>query len=487
MSRIFLVGDSTVAKFNDVSFFYPRYGYGELLSQYFDVEIFNYALSGRSSKSYLLEENYSIVFDNLKEGDFLFIGFGHNDEKDDDKIRFTRGDLGVEDKGSFKNILYYEYALKAIKKGATPVLLTPVVRLDKSNEYLGNFIHITPFGDYKKAILDLGKEKNIFTIDLTTKTRDLLMSLGYKNSLKEHALTQGIMVDSKLTYNPNSVDNSHMSYLGAYHVAYFIANAINESNLELKKYIKTLEYPSDDVLEINPSYQYKEYITPDFSNYKDSEFFNSHDEFYGTAFGMLDVVPDKDSGYVAKYENNKYIVGCYKANGKLNSTSDGLCHMIKKVDKTKNFIFSAHVVIKETLSLKQSAIGLMLRGDAYLPQETKSEGRINNYIASALLTTDALTYAIVSRIMTTEIVKEPNVIDGFYKKGDILDLRIERLGQVVFVDVTYNGITFKKTFTDFDYASIDKDYIYVSMFATKGTVGEFSDVKFKITGDAKEA
>ena len=89
--------------------------------------------------------------------------------------------------------------------------------------------------------------------------------------------------------------------------------------------------------------------------------------------------------------------------------------------------------------------------------------------------------------MTTEIVKEPNIIDGFYKKGDILDLRIERLGQVVFVDVTYNGITFKKTFTDFDYASIDKDYIYVSMFATKGTVGEFSDVTFKITGDAKEA
>lgn len=76
--------------FNDYTYFYPRFGYGTKLQDYFNnVEVINLALSGRSSKSYLKEKNYLKLKELLKDGDYLLIGFGHNDEKADDESRFT--------------------------------------------------------------------------------------------------------------------------------------------------------------------------------------------------------------------------------------------------------------------------------------------------------------------------------------------------------------------------------------------------------------
>ena len=94
--KLFVVGDSTLAKFND-SYYYPRYGYATMLGDFFDIEIINYALSGRSSKSYILDPEYKKVYDEIKPGDLLLIGFGHNDEKDDDYIRFTSAKLPLDD------------------------------------------------------------------------------------------------------------------------------------------------------------------------------------------------------------------------------------------------------------------------------------------------------------------------------------------------------------------------------------------------------
>ena len=97
MKRLFVIGDSTVCLFNDSTYFYPRYGYGTQLEKYLnDFEVINLALSGRSSKSFKLEENYQILINSLQEGDYLLIGFGHNDEKYDDPIRFSSASLDIE-------------------------------------------------------------------------------------------------------------------------------------------------------------------------------------------------------------------------------------------------------------------------------------------------------------------------------------------------------------------------------------------------------
>ena len=45
---------------------------------------------------------------------------------------------------------------------------------------------------------------------------------------------------------------------------------------------------------------------------------------------------------------------------------------------------------------------------------------------------------------------------------------------------------FEKTFTDYDYYK-DNDYLFIGMFSTNGTLVEYTDVSFEITGKAIEA
>ena len=76
---VWVVGDSTVSSFSD-GYYIPRYGYGTRLQRYLrGAKVVNLALAGRSSKSFLSEENYKTLASGLSCGDFLVIGFGHND------------------------------------------------------------------------------------------------------------------------------------------------------------------------------------------------------------------------------------------------------------------------------------------------------------------------------------------------------------------------------------------------------------------------
>ncbi len=82
MSNLWVIGDSTVSKFDD-KYYYPRFGYGTKLQEYLDdkVNVINLALSGRSSLSYVKEPEYQQLLNGMQTGDYLLIGFGHNDEK----------------------------------------------------------------------------------------------------------------------------------------------------------------------------------------------------------------------------------------------------------------------------------------------------------------------------------------------------------------------------------------------------------------------
>lgn len=87
---IWVVGDSTLSPFEDQSYF-PREGYGEELDQYLNADVYNLAVSGASSRDFTAMENYRILLTgndkvpamgSLKDREqFLLIGFGHNDEK----------------------------------------------------------------------------------------------------------------------------------------------------------------------------------------------------------------------------------------------------------------------------------------------------------------------------------------------------------------------------------------------------------------------
>jgi len=88
--KVFIIGDSTVANGND-----SIVGWGRELWAFLDtsrIEVINKARGGRSSRSYYYEGLWSEVLEQLHDGDFLLIQFGHNDGGNIDKPKY-RGSL----------------------------------------------------------------------------------------------------------------------------------------------------------------------------------------------------------------------------------------------------------------------------------------------------------------------------------------------------------------------------------------------------------
>ena len=81
MKKIYWAGDSTVA-FNGIVT-YPQTGIGQVFGLYLseDAKVVNYAVNGRSTKSFMAEGRLKAIEREITKEDFLFIQFGHNDEK----------------------------------------------------------------------------------------------------------------------------------------------------------------------------------------------------------------------------------------------------------------------------------------------------------------------------------------------------------------------------------------------------------------------
>ena len=124
MTTIFWAGDSTV-KQNGIAT-YPQTGMGQVFDRYtapFQVLIDNCAENGHSTKSFIDEGRLDDIDARIREGDFLFIQFGHNDEKVNEPSRNT------DPEGAFRENLA-RFARVARKHAATPVLITPLTRFN---------------------------------------------------------------------------------------------------------------------------------------------------------------------------------------------------------------------------------------------------------------------------------------------------------------------------------------------------------------------
>ena len=116
---IYVVGDSTVQTYKDNV--YPQTGWGQVLGYFFDasrVKVNNYAIGGRSSRTFIEEGRLDEVKGKLQKGDFLFVQFGHNDRDYSKAARY------VEPSQFSGYIQKYVDAGKA--KGANVVLVSPM-------------------------------------------------------------------------------------------------------------------------------------------------------------------------------------------------------------------------------------------------------------------------------------------------------------------------------------------------------------------------
>ena len=117
--KVYLIGDSTMSKKEIKA--YPETGWGMPFCIFFDstVIVDNRAMNGRSTQSFLNENRWQPVVDNLQEGDYVFIQFGHNDEVPT-KTTYTTPAVFTA------NLV--KYITETRNKKAIPVLLTPVAR-----------------------------------------------------------------------------------------------------------------------------------------------------------------------------------------------------------------------------------------------------------------------------------------------------------------------------------------------------------------------
>jgi len=220
--KVWLIGDSTMA--NKEAKAYPETGWGMPFVYFFDstVVVDNRAKNGRSTKSFIEEGLWKPVIENLQEGDYVLIQFGHNDEVKEKVGRYTTPD-------EFKqNLLRYVNESRA--KEAIPILISPVAR--RSFDSTGKIKETHPV--YADLVKQVAQQAHVPFIDLDAKSMELLQQYGPENS---KLLFNYLEPGEHPNYPNGQKDNTHFSELGARKMAELVLAEIKALNLELSERI----------------------------------------------------------------------------------------------------------------------------------------------------------------------------------------------------------------------------------------------------------
>lgn len=218
---VWMIGDSTMSIKDPKT--WPETGWGMPFVTFWDstVTIDNRAKNGRSTKSFRAEGLWQPVQEQLQEGDYVFIQFGHNDEVP------TKASATTETE--FKENLV-RYVTESRNKKAVPVLLTPVARrkFDANGKIEGTH------DVYAVIVRVVAKENNVPLIDVDKDSQALLQQLGAEPS---KLLFNHLAPGEHPNYPVGREDNTHFSELGARRMAELVLRSIRDLRLELAERI----------------------------------------------------------------------------------------------------------------------------------------------------------------------------------------------------------------------------------------------------------
>lgn len=211
--KIFWAGDSTVKQNYYMSF--PQTGIGQAYGLFLkrSVKIENFAENGRSTKSFIAEGRLEYIDREISKGDFLYIQFGHNDEKQDE-ARHT------DSFGSYQDNLR-KFVEVARKHEAYPLFITPLYRrqFNEDGKTLKDRVHM----DYPDAMIALAKELDVPVVDLCALSKAKIEEAGFETSRKWYLhVPAGIYPN----FPDGKEDNSHLQYEGAYIFSSIIAKEV---------------------------------------------------------------------------------------------------------------------------------------------------------------------------------------------------------------------------------------------------------------------
>lgn len=248
--RIFLIGDSTMA--NKKAIDAPETGWGQVFDRLFTeaVEIQNHAVNGRSTRSFRTLGHWKGVHDQLHKGDYVFIQFGHNDQKADDTLRYAAAQTDYR-----ANLERYIRETEA--KGAVPVILTPVMR----RKFDENGKLVDQHGEYPAVAREVAQKHRLSLIDMHAASWKILEEQGEKGSKKIFMHYPGGIFPK---FPQGITDNTHFSPYGAALMANTVADELMKQGHPLRNFLKKSVYP--EIREYQLPLTYEPYFRKDTFN-----------------------------------------------------------------------------------------------------------------------------------------------------------------------------------------------------------------------------
>ena len=237
---LYLLGDSVCAHYDAYSFW--QQGWGNHIMPLFndDINVLNYAIGGRSTKTFRDNDNWTNILAGIKYGDYVMINFGLNDIGSVESGKGTT----IEDYEMYLNL----YCDEIEAKGATPILISPMPECNTSHnaliarsgvmEKVANERGITflPLNDTLNYqwILD---ENGNYSTEMAKATFDyyFLSEAAFTRLEEEYGKE---IPQEHWDYIATTPDRTHINIDGAQHVAQTIADLLAESDSLLKNYLK---------------------------------------------------------------------------------------------------------------------------------------------------------------------------------------------------------------------------------------------------------
>lgn len=223
---IFLCGNSTVVDQDNE----PWASWGQMIPRFFTDQVCfaNYAESGESSNTFIGANRLKKALSQMKAGDYIFVEFGHNDEKQ------KKPGCGAWGHFIYNLKIYID---EARARGAHPVLVTPTQRRNFKNGKL-----VDTHGEFPAAVKFLAEKTGTPLIDLQQMTTVLYEALGVEDSKK--ALVH-YPAGTWPGQTKDFADNTHFNPYGAYQIAKCVIEGIKKANLPLTQFLRE-DYPGYD-------------------------------------------------------------------------------------------------------------------------------------------------------------------------------------------------------------------------------------------------
>jgi len=227
-TTIFLAGNSTVVDQDRE----PWASWGQMIPSFFEpgnICVANYAESGEALNSFKTARRLQKLLSLMKAGDYLFIEFGHNDQK-------QKGE-GIGPFTSYKTNLQF-FINEVKKKGGIPVLVTSMNR--RSFDSAGHIINTLL--EYPEAVRQTAREENVTLVDLNAMSKIMYEAWGPQQSIKAFVHYPANTFPGQ---EKKLEDNTHFNTYGAYEICRCIVQSIKDNQLPIAKYLKKNITPFD--------------------------------------------------------------------------------------------------------------------------------------------------------------------------------------------------------------------------------------------------